>query len=44
MATNWREDWKKDLLKLAAGILIGGLLVIGFMLLMINRDCDQAGT
>ena len=36
MATNWREDWKKDLLKLAAGILIGGLLVIGFMLLMIN--------
>lgn len=36
MATNWREDWKKDLLKLAAGILIGGLLVIGFMLLIIN--------
>lgn len=36
MAANWREDWKTDLVKLATGVLIGSLLVIGFMLLAIN--------
>lgn len=36
MAADWREDGKKDLLRLATGCLIGGLLVIGFFLLIIN--------
>ena len=36
MAANWREDWKADFAKLVTGILIGGLLVIGFLLLAIN--------
>lgn len=36
MAANWREGWKEDLWKLVIGVLIGGLLVIGFFLLAIN--------